>query len=364
MRIALLTPVFRPAVGGMERFAEDLADWLGALGHEVTVITKTSGDPDGPSVPYRLVRIGSWRDAGPLLRRADVVHVNGLSIRASLAAAAAGKRAVVTHAAHQAICPVGIAWGPGGDCAADGSSPGPCSSCFRRGAQPWANVRAQRLAAHLAAANACISRYLERRLAVPRSTVIYNPVSADAFDGERGPAAHDLAFVGRLAQEKGVALLLRALAQVPDARLAIVGDGPQRQELEALVRDLGLAGRVELMGSRGRPEVLEVLRRSSLACVPTTCEEAFGYAAAEAMAVGTPVAATPSGALPELLADGRGFVAPGMAPEDLAQVIRTALTDQRESSARAARAEAFARDQLHIDATGPSYVALYERCRG
>lgn len=365
MRIALLTPVFAPAVGGMERFAEDLARWLVVENHEVVVLTKTPQGPDPIAMPFEVVRLHSWSDAGGHLRQADVVHINGLSLRASLAATRVGKAAVVTHAAHQAICPVGIASGPyGAGCTASGSSPGPCANCFRRGPEAWLNVRVQRLAAHRAATNVCISEYLERRLGLPRSTTIYNPVSAEAFADVPTERSDDqILFVGRLAQEKGPGLLLRALVDVPAARLTLAGDGPQRAELEALTRELGLQPRVDFQGSLSRSLVLAALRQATVACVPTTCEEAFGYAAAEAMAVGTPVVATPSGALPELLDDERGLLADSITPTALAAALRVALADRRDSSRRAERAARFARARFHIDATGPAYVQVYEEAR-
>ena len=56
-------------------------------------------------------------------------------------------------------------------------------------------------------------------------------------------------------------------------------------------------------------ELGELYADAAVVCVPSAWQEPFGYAAAEAMAMGRAVVATPSGALPELLADGRGFVA-------------------------------------------------------
>lgn len=345
----------------MERFAEDLAAWLTEAGHEVTVVTKTPAGPAEPARPYAVVRSPDWSAAADHIARAEAVHVNGLSVRASIAVHRAGARPVVTHAAHQAICPVGIASGvEGAICTASGARPGPCSVCLRRGPTAWLNVRAQRLAARRAAVNVCISDYLQQRLDVPRSTTIYNPVSADAFAGSGVDREPDqIVFVGRLAQEKGPALVLRAIDELPDARLVLVGDGPQRGELERLTDDLGVRARVTFLGSLSRLEVLRALRSATIACVPTTCEEAFGYSAAEAMATGTPVVATPSGALPELLADGRGLIAASIGAAALAASLRVALTDRQASAQRAALAAQFARERLHVDATGPAYLAAY-----
>src|SRR5438094_4619596 len=181
MRVLLLSPSFHPAVGGIERFAEALATWLAHTGHDVTVATPTPHEgPHDLAQPYAILRSPSPFAVARAARRADVVHSKSLSVRASSLALAAGRRPVVTHGGHQAICPVGIAWGHGGACFAGPARPGPCSACFRQGARARATIAAQRAAAASAAVNVCPSRYLGDRLGVPRTTMIPNPVAGDA----------------------------------------------------------------------------------------------------------------------------------------------------------------------------------------
>src|SRR5204863_10015421 len=99
--------------------------------------------------------------------------------------------------------------------------------CPGRSALGRARVAAHRVGAHGASRNVSVSRYLEARLRLPASLVIYNPV-ARRVASEPSSSGGDsmVAFAGRLVAEKGLDLLLRALKLVPDARLEIAGDGP------------------------------------------------------------------------------------------------------------------------------------------
>ncbi|MCS7313281.1 MAG: glycosyltransferase family 4 protein [Acidobacteria bacterium] len=365
MRILLYSRVFPPAVGGMERFAEGLASWLAEHGHDVTVVTYTPAAPTADRQrPYRVLRHPDFGTVVRTARRSDVVHVSGLSVRGILAALLVGRRPVVTHHGHQAVCPTGLAWSSNsGDPCPAGPRPGPCRVCRVQGLRGHGSVRVHRAATWTAAVNVCVSRYLAERIDVPHSRVIYDAVSEVAFATQAdGPGRDGLvAFAGRLVAEKGVDLLLQALTRVPEACLEIAGDGPMRGPWEALARELGLESRVRFLGSLPLDGIAELYARSAVVGVPSTWDEPFGYAAAEAMAMGRPVVATPRGALPELLADGRGFVARTATPEALAEVLRTALEDERRRREVAARARAFARSQLRWDHAGTTYVRYYRK---
>ena len=157
-----------------------------------------------------------------------------------------------------------------------------------------------------------------------RVTAVVIPNSIRALPGtacERGPL---IVAVGRLSSEKGFDLLLRAFAQIsadfPQWRLAIVGDGPQRQSLEQLSLELDLAGQAEMIG-----EVRDVeawMARAGLFVHPSR-REGFPNAVLEAMALGTPVvcADCPSGPS-DLIDDGvNGRLVPVDDVDTLARVM-------------------------------------------
>lgn len=362
MRIALYTRVFPPSRGGMERFAEELAGWLHRQGHRVTVLTRTPAGAGGPEEPrpYSVVR----RPPGPMLirhlRRAHVVHVSGLSVRGVAASLAAGRRPVVTHHGYQAVCPTGLALTEGNAPCTAGI--GPCETCPGSGVGGRVEVPLHRLAARAAAANVTISQHLDARVSLPGSRIVYDPVPDRAFDAPgNGEQVADrlIAFAGRLVEEKGLDLLLEALPVLSEVRLEVAGDGPMRETWETLSQRLGVGDRIAFHGHVPFQQVAEMYSRATVVCVPSRWNEPFGYAVAEAMALGRPVVATPRGAFPELLADRRGFVADKATPSALADALERALGDHEERRSAARCARAFAEDHLSSDKVGDRYLKIY-----
>lgn len=147
-----------------------------------------------------------------------------------------------------------------------------------------------------------------------------------------------LVAIGRLIPQKAFDDLLRAFARVAestDARLAVLGEGELRGELEALVRELGLEDRVRLPGLQPNP--YRFLGRAR-AFVLSSRWEAMPQVVIEALTLGVPVVATdcPTGPS-ELLDGGRyGILVPPGAPEQLAEALAHVLDDDAEHTRLAA----------------------------
>lgn len=119
--------------------------------------------------------------------------------------------------------------------------------------------------------------------------------------------------VGRLEDRKGIAHLLRAYAVLErsygDAlRLVIVGDGPQREQLQALARALGLRS-VEWLGFVDHALLPHVMASADMFCAPATGQESFGYVLVEAMAAGLPIVGFANAGYAEVLAQHPGNLA-------------------------------------------------------
>ncbi|MER3398373.1 MAG: glycosyl transferase family 1 [Chloroflexota bacterium] len=124
----------------------------------------------------------------------------------------------------------------------------------------------------------------------------------DAFDPERVAAWRAklgkplVLFVGRFRYYKGLDYLVEALRLVPEARLALVGDGPEGPRLRRLVADYGLGSRVAFLGVLPDEELPAVYRAADVYVLPATeRSEAFGISLLEAMAAGLPVVTTELG---------------------------------------------------------------------
>ena len=159
-----------------------------------------------------------------------------------------------------------------------------------------------------------------------------------------------LVTVARLSPEKGLEDLLTAVASAgadgADLVVDLVGDGPDRERLEALAGELGIAGRVRFTGFVGtRPQLVEHLDAADVFVLPSR-SEGLPHSVVEAMARGLPVVASAIGGLPELLGEGSGIIVPPRDPDALAAVLgelaadRTKLHDlSARSVARVARFE-------------------------
>lgn len=117
------------------------------------------------------------------------------------------------------------------------------------------------------------------------------------------PVRHDGTYglyIGSLRPIKGVRTLLTALAQIPDAPFHIVGDGPERESLQAMAEKQGLR-HVEFKGFLTGAELHREVENSAFGVIPSECYENYPYAAMEMMAAGKAVIASSIGGLPEMI---------------------------------------------------------------
>jgi glycosyltransferase involved in cell wall biosynthesis len=146
--------------------------------------------------------------------------------------------------------------------------------------------------------------------------------------GPRSPVDHQLLFIGRLAEKKGVDVLLRAMTDVPSLTLRIGGDGPDRSALEALSMDLDLDDRVNFLGRLSREQVMRELSTTGAVVVPSKVardgdQDGTPVVMMEAVAAGVPVIASDLGGLGEFIRSGEtGLLAAPDDPEDLAKMSR------------------------------------------
>ena len=160
-----------------------------------------------------------------------------------------------------------------------------------------------------------------------RSSVIYN--GSDPPDLEPAPLPADparLLCLGRLAPEKGFDVALRAMPMIldrhPQTQLLIAGEGPLRDELEQLTRNLALNRSVQFSGWVTPEKVPELMNKSTMVLVPSRIES-FGLVALEAAFMARPVVATVVGGLPEVVEHEKTGVL--VEPEDADQLAHAAV---------------------------------------
>jgi len=115
-------------------------------------------------------------------------------------------------------------------------------------------------------------------------------------------------FVGALTESKGIYRLLKILQKMSNLKIIFIGQ-PTRgvhEKIQRLVREYNISERVILKGPLSNKETIYLMSQSDFFVFPTTHEEGFPVSVAEAMAVGLPVIASPAGAIPDMIENGKG----------------------------------------------------------
>jgi len=185
-----------------------------------------------------------------------------------------------------------------------------------------------------------VSRFVQQRVVeqgFPPEKVhlVYTGIDTGRFRPGSTENRPIILVVGRCTEQKGQEFAIRAASevqrQVPDVELVVIGDGPLRGDLERLAK-LSLR-RYQFLGARTLEEVREWMNRASLLCMPSVttrsgAAEGFGMVCAEAQAMGKPVVAFRSGAIPEIISHGTtGFLVEERDCKALAEHILILLKD-------------------------------------
>ncbi len=208
----------------------------------------------------------------------------------------------------------------------------------------------------------CVSQFIRKKaieagFPPEKLRVHYIGIDCEFFSRTAVQAEEKLVlFVGRFVEKKGVAYLLRAMQLVqrdnPNVRLALIGNGELRQELESLQQSLGV--NCTFLGSQPRDVIRGWLERATVFCAPSVTaqngdSEGLALVFAESQAMGTPVVSFGHGGIREIVDDGvTGLLAPERDYVGLAKAISRYLEDPdfRRRSSQAATQHARMRANL------------------
>jgi teichuronic acid biosynthesis glycosyltransferase TuaC len=179
-----------------------------------------------------------------------------------------------------------------------------------------------------------------------RSAIVHNGVNPELFSpGSQAlqPPDPEILIVGNLHRSKGHGLVLRAMKKLqpsfPGLRCRVIGEGPDRAQLEALAQELGITQRVQFAGRQSRSQVAEAMRRCSVFALPSS-NEGLGCVYLEAMACAKLVIACQGQGIDEVIEHKKnGWLIPVDGIEELAQGLSLLLVspDLRTSIGAAAR---------------------------
>ena len=328
-------------IGGSERHLLTLLPALAERGVDVSFLglddPSRAPDPfyEALTVPYE--RLSAPRDIDPLLaariaraaRRADIVHTH--LVHADVYGALGARRLVSTK--HN-------------------------DDPFRAGAFRFIERALSWRASRVIAITHALARFQVERVGLPPEKVEVIHYGLDDLPTAWGtnppdpvpPDARVLLAICRLEPQKGVDVAIRALGDIPDAHLVVLGEGPQRAELERMADErVFLPGRV--------PDVAAWLRRASLLVHPTRWE-GFGLALLEAMLASLPVVATRVSSIPEIVADGEtGLLVPPDDPAALAAAVNLVLANP---GSYGERGRARALSEFSVAKMADRTLAVYE----
>jgi glycosyltransferase involved in cell wall biosynthesis/GT2 family glycosyltransferase len=240
----------------------------------------------------------------------------------------------------------------------------------------WLERRALRTAAGISACNADAARIAEAKGFPGRARVIPLGIDRDRFRADEqtdaagrapadapSPTAIVVGFAGRFVPEKGLTVLLDAVARDERLHARLAGDGPMAGELRELAGRLGIADRVDVLGPMTPEAVPGFYRSLDVLAVPSipapSWTEQFGRVAIEAMACGVPVVASDAGALPEVVGEAGIIVPTG----DAAALARALVEAAGPRAADLRRAGAERAASCDWEAVGAAYLDLYRSVR-
>lgn len=167
--------------------------------------------------------------------------------------------------------------------------------------------------------------------------------------------------VARLTKQKSIDTLIDAIALVPDARLRIIGDGPERATLEQRVRDLKLDNRVEFVGALPQTELPQHYATCAAFVLPSI-REGMGLVLAEALLCGAPVIATNSGGVTDIVRNGEtGLLVPERDPRALANAIEKMLSDRVLAQQLVQAGAQFVRAHYTAERVAEQFAEIYRQ---
>jgi len=167
--------------------------------------------------------------------------------------------------------------------------------------------------------------------------------------------------VARLTKQKSIDTLLDAIALVPNARLKIIGDGPERANLEKQTDDLGLRARVEFLGALPPHELPAHYTTCAVFALPSL-REGMGVVFAEALLCGAPVIAANSGGATDIVRDGEtGLLVPERDARALANAIEKFLNDRTLAERLATNGATWVRERFTRERVAEQFTRIYQK---
>jgi glycogen synthase len=275
MKILIYSPLFHPSIGGLETVVSILAHEFAAQGHQVKLVCQVPAT-DAKVFSFEVIRCPHPWDLLTLTRWCDIYFQPAISLKGVWPLLIVPKPWVVAHHNWYTRPSGHISW------------------------QDSLKQFALRFATGIS-----ISQAIANHVKAP-STIISNPYQETIFQKLPGISrGKDLVFLGRLVSDKGIDLLLEALAQLRaqglQPQLTIIGSGPEETNLRQQTQSLNLEQQVEFIGTKLEADLVQLLNTHRIMVIPSRWREPFGIVALEGIACGCVVIGSEEGGLKEAI---------------------------------------------------------------
>lgn len=152
------------------------------------------------------------------------------------------------------------------------------------------------------------TKFIEDGINPNKIQAIHNSIEMNDYNVETQNDGYALYF-GRLSKEKGILNLINAFAKCDKGNLYIAGEGPEKENIEKIIKENNLEDRVELLGFLNKEQMTDVTRKCKFVVVPSIWYENCPYSVLETLAIGKPIIGSNMGGIPELVIDNEnGFI--------------------------------------------------------
>ena len=397
----LLVNKFHWMKGGSETYYFELGKLLEEHGHEVAYFSmenekniKTgnkeyfvkASDMNSKDVTKALSVIYSKENKKVMEKaldefKPDIVHVNNFQrqLTASVIDAAKERNIPVVFTAHdvQAICPAILMMDPNRNIC-EACMGGKYINCIKKkciknsmlksvlGAIEGKYYRNTKVYTNkidfvLPPSEFYMNKLIKDGIPKDKITYIHNFIDVDAFDVKTEDDGYALYF-GRLSREKGIINLINAFAKLDKGTLYIAGDGPEKAEVEEVIKENKLEKRVKLLGFLNKDEMKETVRKCKFVVVPSIWYENCPYSVIETLCTGKPVIGADIGGIPELVKDNEnGFIYKYDDINELADKMKILFEDDKLVKKFSKQAKEIAKEQYSKENYYKKIIKIYNK---
>lgn len=397
----LLVNKFHWMKGGSETYYFELGKLLEEHGHEVAYFSmenekniKTgnkeyfvkASDMNSKDVTKALSVIYSKENKKVMEKaldefKPDIVHINNFQrqLTASVIDAAKERNIPVVFTAHdvQAICPAILMMDPSRNICEECMG-GKYINCIKKkciknsmlksvlGAIEGSYYRntkvyTEKIDFVLPPSEFYMNKLIKDGIPKDKITYMHNFIDVDAFDVKTEDNGYALYF-GRLSREKGIINLINAFAKLEKGTLYIAGDGPEKAEVEEVIKENKLEKRVKLLGFLNKEEMKETVRKCKFVVVPSIWYENCPYSVIETLCTGKPVIGANIGGIPELVKDNEnGFIYKYDDINELAEKMKVLFEDDKLVKKFSKQAKEIAKEQYSKENYYKKIMKIYDK---